>query len=69
MILPLITALPVSHNSDGEISGESFISRKNAHSVFINATKSGSSKCDVSKCHLVEGLVCAWVFIDWEIGA
>ena len=33
--------------------------------VFINATKSGSSKSYVLKCHLVEGLVCAWVLGDW----
>ena len=69
MIWPLITALSVPHSSDGEFSGESFISMKNAHSVFINATKSGSSKSDVLKCYLVEGLVCAWAFIDRETGA
>lgn len=42
MISPLITALPVSHSTDGKISGESFISRKDAHSFLISELKSGS---------------------------
>lgn len=33
LILPLIKALPVSHNSDGDIYHESFISRKVDHSL------------------------------------
>ena len=42
--------------------------RKNVHSVFINAMKSGYSKRDVLKRHLGEGLVCAWMFTDRETG-
>ena len=33
MIYPLKTAFPVSQSSDGAIFGESFISRKDAHSL------------------------------------
>ena len=69
MSLSLINALPVSHNSDGTISGESLISRKDDHSLLIIELKSGSSMCDVLNRHLVGGLICAWVFIDRETGA
>lgn len=53
MILPHIMALPVSHRSDGEISGESFISRTDDHFVFISVLKLGSPKSDVLKHHLI----------------
>ena len=69
IIVPLITALPVSHKSDGEISGESFISRKSAHSFFIIEIKSGSSNRDVLKRHLVGDLTCSWMVNERETGA
>ena len=65
MILPLITALPVSHNRDGKISGELFISRKDDHSLLIIELKSGSSKCNVLNRHLIGGLICA--FLIWVL--
>ena len=67
MIVPLITALPVSHSVDGEISGESFISRKDAHSFLINVVKSVFSECsksDMLKYHLEVGLRCDCVDND-----
>ncbi len=33
IIFPLSTAFPASHRRDGDDSGESFISRKHAHSL------------------------------------
>lgn len=56
MIMPLMTALPVSQSVDGEISGDLIVSRKDAHSFLINVVKSLSSRSDVLRCHLIEGL-------------
>ena len=69
MIMPLMTALPVSQIIDVEISGESFTSRKDAHSLLIRAVKLGSSNSDVLKRHLVEGLFCTGMAKDNEMGA
>ncbi len=69
MIIPVKTVFPVSHRSDGEISGESFISKKDAHSLLINGVKSGSCNSDVLKRHLVGDLMLRLSFIDKETGA
>lgn len=47
MILPLSSALLVSHSNVGEISGESFISMKDVHSLLKNESKSASLSRDV----------------------
>lgn len=64
MIFPLITAFPVSQSSDGELSGESFISIKNANSCLIMVVKSGSSSSEVLKRSVVDILVYVRVFIE-----
>lgn len=40
MIMPLNTAFPVSHRVDGDDSGESFTSRKDAHSLLLRLLNS-----------------------------
>lgn len=62
IIMPLMTALPDSQSVDGEISGESFISRKDAHFLFIRVVKLWSSMREVLKRHLVEVFFCAGLF-------
>ena len=57
MIFPLSSAFPVSQSSDGVTSGESFISRKDAHSSLMNLSNSGSSSKEVLKRHLLVGLL------------
>lgn len=69
MIMPLMTALPVSQRVDGEISGESFISRKDARSLFIRVVKLGSSRREVLKRHLVEVFFCAGMSNVKDTGA
>lgn len=44
MMVPLITVLPVAQRRDGEISGESFNSKKDAHSLCMCMVKSVSSR-------------------------
>ncbi len=56
MVIPLMTALPVSHKSVGHGFGESFISRKDAHSLLMRSLNSGSFRRDMLKRHLVTGL-------------
>ena len=56
MMIPLMTALPVSHRSVGDGFGESFISRKAAHSLLMRLLNSKSFRRDVLKRHLVTGL-------------
>ena len=56
MMMPLKTALPVSHMTDGVDFGESFISRKDVHSFLMRLSNSGSLRRDVLKRHLVLGL-------------
>lgn len=48
MIVPWMTVFPVSHSNDGEISGESFISRKEAYSSRISVVNSVSSSSYVA---------------------
>ncbi len=62
MIIPLKTALPVSQRIDGDDFGESFISRKDAHSLLIRLSNSGSLRRDVLKRHMVMGLYGRTVF-------
>lgn len=56
--MPLKTASLVSQRSNDDF-GESFISRKKAHSFFLRLSNSESLKSDVLKCHLWLGL--------WEV--
>lgn len=57
-------------NNNGNISWESFISIKDAHSLFIRALKSGYSSSDVLNCHLMKSLIdVALMFIIRETGA
>lgn len=67
--MPLMTALPDSQSVDGEISGESFISRKDAHSLLIRVVKLGSSSRELLKLHLVEIFFCAGMFNVKDTGA
>lgn len=60
MIFPFIT---VSQSNHGDISGESFICRKDTNS----SVKSCSN--DVLEHHLIGGLICVWMFILRETGA
>lgn len=69
IFVPVITALPVSHKSDGEVSGESFISRKNAHSFLIKLSKSESRSKEILKCHLLGGLIQDWACNVIDMGA
>ena len=69
MILPLSTALHVSHSNVGEISGESFISMKDVHSLLKNESKSASLNRDVLKRHLGAGCLGCLLFKVEETGA
>lgn len=44
-------------------------SRKDIHFLLISELKSGTSKSDVLKSHLLGGLICAWELTDWETWA
>ena len=69
MILPLSTALAVSQSKVDDISGESFVSIKNVHSLLKKVLKSGSSNKEVLKRHLGEGGVGWLIFSIRETGA
>ena len=69
IIMPFMTALPVSQRVDRDISGESLISRKDAHSLLIRVVRSGSSKSEELKRHLAEGLICDGVARFRDTGA
>lgn len=47
-IFPVIAALLISHNIDGEIPAELFISRKKAHSFLRKLSKSESQSEELS---------------------
>ena len=56
MMIPFMTASPVSHKSVGDGFEESFISRKDAHSLLMRLLNSGSFRSDVLKRHVGVGL-------------
>lgn len=59
--------MPVSHRTEGVLSGESFISRKDAHS-FLMSSNSVSWNRDALKRHLMRGLILTLIFSVREIG-
>lgn len=65
----LITALPVSHSTDDEISGELFNSIKDAHSLCIKGVKSGSLSNEVLKRQQGEYLIVDSMFKMRDTGA
>lgn len=68
-IFPLNTILAVSHNTVGEISGESFISMKAVHSFTKKEINSESLSREVLNLHLLMGCLGCLVFKLNDTGA